>query len=202
MSTQSTWQAVLEFWLGPLDDNGLAGPDASPRWWKKDPTFDAEITERFATTYDWIAAGGHAEWAVEPRGRLAAIIVLDQFARNMFRDTPGMYAQDELARCLVHEGIKAGADKALQTDERVFMYMPMMHSETLAEQRYAEELFAAMRDELEGPARERIASNVRFAAMHREVVEQFGRFPHRNGILGRPNTPEEDAYLSKPGAGF
>lgn len=188
--------------MGPLDDSGLADPEASPRWWKKDPAFDAEITDRFAATYDWVAAGGHAEWAVEPRSRLAAIVVLDQFGRNMFRDSPGMYAQDELARRLTHEGIKAGADKALQTDERVFFYMPLMHSETLAEQRYAEELFAAMRDELEGPARDRVANNCRFAELHRVVVEQFGRFPHRNGILGRTCTPEEDVYLSKPGAGF
>ncbi len=201
-SAEEDHERVLRFWFGELDADGLADAAHVARWWKKDPSFDEELRGSFLDEHQQITAGRRASWLATPRGRLAYVIVLDQLSRNMFRDTPDMFEQDYLALQAALEGIGAGWDRALRTDERVFLYMPLMHSEELTVQERCVELFEAYRDELEGPARERVARNLEFARRHRDIVARFGRFPHRNSILGRDSSEEETEFLKQPGSSF
>ena len=193
---------VLDFWFGSFDAAGLADAAHQARWWKKDPAFDAELRQRFGAEVLAAAAGKRDLWLVTPRGRLAVVILLDQCSRNIFRDTPAMFAQDARALAIACDGLERGDDRDLQTDERAFLYLPLMHSESLADQERCVILFAALRDRLSGPARERLAGNARFAVAHRDIIARFGRFPHRNSILGRPSTPEELQFLTEPGSSF
>jgi len=195
-------EIVLDFWLGELDENGLASSEKSKSWWKKSADFDRRIRESFATDSANILAGRNDDWLETPRGTLAAVIVLDQFSRNMYRDRPEMYAGDSLAVSLAHDAIKKGFDKDLPTDARVFLYMPFMHAEELALQDRCVELFAAMKDDVGEAAQGRIASNHKFAVQHRDIVAKWGRFPHRNEIVGRESTPEEVEFLKSPGSSF
>lgn len=177
----STMEDVLAFWF------------ADPaRWFRKDPAFDAEIHARFGALHAAIEAGEHEAWRTTPRGALAYVIALDQFARNMFRGTPRSFASDPRALAAATAAIARGDAAALTPPERVFLYMPLMHSEDLADQDRCVALFAALG----------IAENLAFAEAHRAVIRRFGRFPHRNAILGRPSTPEEIAFLAEPGSSF
>lgn len=193
---------ILDFWFGELDGDGMADADTARRWWKKDPDFDAEIRERFDPEYQAIAAGEREEWLDTPRGTLAYLIVIDQLARNMFRGTPDMYAADDRALAAVEHALERGLDRQLPTHHRVFLYLPLMHAESLEHQRRCVSELEKLAAEQRGSARERIEGNLDFARRHLEVVERFGRFPHRNEILGRDSTAEELEYLSQPGAGF
>lgn len=195
-------EAVLEFWLGPLDVDGLADALHSSRWWKKDPDFDQELRQRFAADHARAIDGSLARWTVLPRGRLALILVLDQFSRNMFRGQPEMFAADEQALDVAVAGIDAFEDRSLLTDERVFFYMPLMHSEQLPVQERSVALFQRLASEVSERARERAQNSLSFALAHRDIVGRFGRFPHRNAILGRPSTPEELEFLRQPGSSF
>lgn len=188
---------VLGFWLGEVDDRGIAPPEARKRWWKKDPGFDAEVRERFGELHREVAAGQHDDWTQTPRGAAAAVIVLDQFSRNMFRDDPRMYAQDARACAIADEAIARGFDDALGLHARFFLYMPFMHAEDLA----AQERCVALMQEL-AALDESFAPNVDYAIAHRDIVARFGRFPHRNAILGRTSSPEEVAFLKEPGSSF
>ena len=174
---------VLSFWFGQSPE----------RWFRKDPVFDQEIRGRFETLHGELVLGDHDDWLATPRGRLAAIIVLDQFSRNMFRDTPGMFASDARALDIAREGIARGDDQQLDQLERQFFYMPLMHAEDPALQDRCVELFAGLEDN---------ANGLKFAKMHRDIVHRFGRFPHRNAVLGRTSTPEEVEFLSQPGSSF
>jgi uncharacterized protein (DUF924 family) len=196
------YEQVLEFWFGELGPDGRATPAVAKRWFQGGPTFDQEIRDRFLSLHAAVAAGGHEDWLSSPRGRLALVLVLDQFSRNMFRGTPAMFARD--ARALEHtfDAIAKGDEKSLATDERVFLYMPLMHSEKLAVQERCVDLFATFRDSLSGEARDAVARNLDFAIRHRDIIRRFGRFPHRNGILGRSSRPEELEFLKQPGSGF
>ncbi|MEJ2518190.1 MAG: DUF924 domain-containing protein, partial [Methyloceanibacter sp.] len=131
-------------------------------------------------------------WLRNPQGRLAAILVLDQFPRNIYRGSPRAFATDEEALALSRDAIAAGADKELPPEQRAFLYMPFQHTETLADQRRSLELFEALGN----------PENLDFAARHYEIIERFGRFPHRNAVLGRVSTPEELAFLEQPGSSF
>ena len=193
---------VLSFWFGELDADGLASEETVKRWWTKDPDVDAHIRDRFQDLHREIRAGRRAAWIDDARGRLATIIVLDQLSRNMFRDSADMFAADDDALAMALAGIEAGMDRALPVAQRAFFYLPLMHSEQLAAQDRCVELFEILRDELEGRAREQIAGNLKFAVMHRDIVAKFGRFPHRNAILGRQSTPEELEFLKQPGSSF
>jgi uncharacterized protein (DUF924 family) len=170
---------VLAFWFA---DPG--------RWWRKDAAFDAEVRERFLGLHTAIAAGEHADWPETPRGALAYVIVLDQFSRNMFRDSARMYATDEMALAAARRALDRGFDQELSDDERMFLYMPFMHSENIADQDRCVSLFSP-REQL-----------VRYAEQHRKIIREFGRFPHRNVLLARPSTPEELDFLSRPGSSF
>ncbi len=198
----STWKHVLEFWFGELDSEGLATKAASAAWWKKDADFDAEIREKFLEDWTACCEGRHGDWLETPGGTLAAVVVLDQFSRNMFRGSGHMYDGDEVARSLVKAGLEQRLDAQFQTDERAFFYMPLMHSEALEDQELCVELFKRSEQASTGRAKARFSANVGYAKQHRDIVARFGRFPHRNGLLGRPSTPEEEAFLREPGSSF
>jgi uncharacterized protein (DUF924 family) len=195
-------ERVLSFWLGDLDEHGLASTEQSARWWKKDAAFDQLIREQFEAEHAAIVAGERQAWLRSARGRLAYVVVLDQFSRNMYRDTPGMFAADEQALRAALGGIERGFDRSLPVAGRVFMYLPLMHSEDVEVQQLCVEQFTALRDELTGRAREHVEKNLEFAVQHRDIVSLFGRFPHRNAIVGRESTPQELEFLKQPGSSF
>ncbi|MBX3247818.1 MAG: DUF924 domain-containing protein [Myxococcales bacterium] len=188
---------VLSFWLGELDADGLAASEIQARWWKHDPAFDDLLRERFGALHAEVASGRREAWVQTPRGALAYVIVLDQLSRNLFRGTPGMYAHDARALEVSRAALERGDVSTLRLQERLFHVLPFMHSESLEDQErcvaLAREL-AALHAAFEG--------NVDFAIQHRDIVARFGRFPHRNAILGRETTPEEAAFLKEPGSSF
>ena len=142
-------------------------------------------------------------WAEVPVGRLALILLLDQLPRNIHRDTPAAFAQDAKARDLCLRGLSLGADKALSPLARVFFYLPLEHAESREQQARSVALFEALADEqADGPARETFEGFADFARRHQVIIQRFGRFPHRNAILGRTSTPEEAEFLQQPGSGF
>lgn len=195
-------EAVLAFWLGDVDEHGFSPAAKVQSWWKKDAAFDAELRKRFGALHEAVRSGACDDWLTSARGRLAYVIVLDQFSRNMFRDTPGAFASDARALEVAGEGIELGHDRELQGPARSFLYMPFMHAEDLMAQTRCVELFEAFAGELEGEHAKSIGNNVDFAEKHRVIIERFGRFPHRNAILGRASTAEEDAFLKEPGSSF
>lgn len=188
-------QAVLDFWFGrPGDANYLQPRD---EWFRKDEAFDAAIGARFGTLIGEALRGGLAHWAAQPLGALATIIVLDQFTRNSARGTAGMFAGDARALAAAQALVAGGADRALAGVQRQFVYLPFEHAEDLTMQRESMRLFAQLgRDE---PA---LAGLLEWARKHEEIIERFGRFPHRNAALGRASTPEEIEFLKQPGSGF
>ena len=201
MST-SAIDEVLQFWFGDLDEHGRAADGWGARWWKKDAAFDEEIRSRFGALHAAVAAGQRTDWLATARGRLAYIIVLDQFSRNMLRDTPAMYACDADTQAVVSEGIELGHDQELRCDERAFFYMPLMHSESVELHEQCVAAFQALFDATPEHARAGLDANLSAAAQHRDIVVRFGRFPHRNAIVGRESTAEELAFLTQPGSSF
>lgn len=195
-------QRVLQFWFGPLSEDGFATDEYSEKWWTKDPRLDERILRDFGSLHALLSAGARPPWMDDPEGLVAAVIILDQFSRNMFRDTPAMYAADERALSLCYEGLALGFDRRLKAAHRVFLYMPLMHSERLACQERVVELFASLLEQCEGPRKQMLEENHRFAVAHRDIVARFGRFPHRNDILGRKSTPEELEFLTQPNSSF
>ncbi len=195
-------EGVLGFWFGELDQDGRAGAENKARWWRKDPAFDQLIRDRFGALHEAVIAGQRDRWLASPRGRLAFIIVLDQFSRNMFRGSGRTHEGDVLAVEAAREGVALGIDRQLAHDERGVFYMPFMHSESLADQDHCVELFSTWREQLSGPAREAVVGLLGYADKHRDIVRRFGRFPHRNALLGRESTPEEVDFLSRPGSSF
>lgn len=182
---------VLGFWFG-------APPLTQRRaWFVKDPAFDAHIAGGFGDTIEAALAGGLAGWDATPRGRLARIIVLDQFTRNVFRGTPRAFAGDALALASAEAALAAGEDQQLDPIERIFMYLPLEHAEDVAVQRRSVAAFARLAQGHAG-----FDETYDYALRHQVIVERFGRFPHRNAILGRPSTEEELAFLSGPGSSF
>ena len=172
---------VLRFWF-----------DEHPRdWFVKNTAFDAEIRKRFLALHEQAAAGRLAHWADGPRGCLALVILLDQFPRNMFRDEARAFATDAQARLAARAILERGWDKAMTRNEQLFAYLPFEHSESLADQELACELVKDFDEEQR-----------RYAERHREIIARFGRFPHRNSILGRQSTPAEIEFLKLPGSRF
>ena len=161
-------------------------------WWQSTPDLDARVFSRFCATHRALSRAVTPEWRESPEARLAAIIVLDQFPRNMYRASPMAFATDWIARREARLALEAGADKLVDYGRRHFFYMPFEHSEELADQDLSVSLFEVHDDEM----------YLDYAIRHREVIAEYGRFPHRNVFLGRLSTPEEKAYLAEPGAGF
>lgn len=201
-SALSAIDAILDFWFGPLDDAGLASEAHAKRWFAKDPAFDRQIRVRFGAEHANVRAGRRDDWLESDRGWVAQVIVLDQFSRNLYRDGARMFEADERGLGLARASIEAGRDLRCPTDHRAFLYLPLMHSESLADQLECVHRFEAQLAGLVGAARVRIEGNLRFARMHRDVVARFGRFPHRNALLGRRSTREEEEFLREPGSSF
>ncbi|MFZ5891450.1 MAG: DUF924 family protein [Myxococcota bacterium] len=195
-------EAVLEFWFGELDASGMADAEHEKRWFQGGASFDAEIRQRFLAVHEAVCEGQADEWLSSARGRLAQIIVLDQFSRNMFRGSPRMFECDRRGIELAKDAIARGDDKQVRFAERMFVYMPLMHSENLADQERCVALFEAFRDEVNGAHRERVASALMFAERHREIIRRFGRFPHRNSTLERTSTAAELNFLMEPNSSF
>jgi uncharacterized protein (DUF924 family) len=173
--------AVLRFWFD----------EHAKDWFVKNPAFDAEIRARFLAVHQAAAAGGLARWADAARSCLALVIVLDQFPRNMFRGEARAFATDAAARAAARVILERGWNEAMTESERLFAYLPFEHSESLEDQDLACELMQGFDPE-----------QLRYAERHREIIRRFGRFPHRNGILGRQSTPAEIEFLKLPGSGF
>ncbi len=193
---------ILEFWFGELDGFGCAAPNQRKLWWTKSDAFDQTIRSKFLGTYEAVVAGDREHWRGAPRQALAYIVVLDQFSRNMFRDTPKMFAADELAREVCCEGLDAGFDSELAFDERVFFYLPLEHSEYEADHERCHEMFSSLCESAPDSLKADAEYYLDFARRHREIIERFGRYPHRNAILGRASTPEELEFLEQPGSSF
>ena len=179
----SSYREVLEFWFG--------GQPGAPqkRWFDKNAAFDAEVRERFLPLHEQLAAG--AQWLEAADPCLARIVVLDQFPRNMFRGTARAFATDAAALAAARHAVAAGYDLGMLPVERQFIYLPFEHSEALADQERACELMRPLGEEAYD-----------WALRHKRIIERFGRFPHRNAILGRPSTAEEIEFLRQPGSSF
>lgn len=177
------YQQILNFWFDEI---------TPAMWWKADPEFDNQIRQRFLPLLEQASRGELYEWRSEPKGRLAEVIVLDQFSRNIYRNTAQAFAHDAMALVLAQEAIAAGAGNALTQTERVFLYLPFMHSESRLIHVWAERLFRenALQD------------NYNFELRHKAIIDRFGRYPHRNEILGRISTAEEIEFLQQPGSRF
>ena len=189
-------RAVLDFWFGPPGD-----PERERHrdiWFRSTPKFDDELRLRFLADYQSAAAGELATWEAMPRPALALLLLLDQIPRNIFRDTPDAYATDPLARQVADRTLACGFDQAVPIAWRKFFYMPFHHSEELADQRRSVILWDSLREERnELRARDRDSgANRRYGMPYLDVIERFGRFPHRNAILGRISTSEETAFLA------
>jgi uncharacterized protein (DUF924 family) len=185
--------AILDFWFGRpgTAEHGTV----RDVWFRKNPAFDAEIGSRFGEAIETALAGGFADWS-SPRGTLARILLLDQFTRNVFRDTPRAFAGDALALRLAEDTLARGDERGLVAVERWFAYMPFEHAESPSAQERGLELFRHLRDETG------LATPLPYAEKHAEIIRRFGRFPHRNAVLGRASTPEESAFLAEPGSRF
>lgn len=174
---------IVSFWFEEID---------SRHWYRKDEAFDELLRERFLSVHESATRAEFFWWRDSAKGRLAEIIVLDQFSRNMFRDQPEAFAHDPMALCLAQEAIAAGADEELGEQEKAFMYMPYMHSESAQVHEVAVTLFARLK----------IGDNLEYEKQHKAIIDRFGRYPHRNALLNRPSTPEETAFLKEPGSHF
>jgi uncharacterized protein (DUF924 family) len=177
------YKMILKFWFEEINHS---------LWWSKNSEFDQQIRERFANIHAQAIRCELYEWRTEAEGRLAEIIVLDQFSRNMFRDSPLSFAYDSLALALSQEAISVGADQELSPIQRSFLYLPFMHSESLIIHEIAVDLYK----------KNGIQSNLDFEIKHQEIIKKFMRYPHRNKILGRESTKEEIEFLKQPGSGF
>jgi uncharacterized protein (DUF924 family) len=174
---------VITFWLNEID---------SKLWWKKDEDFDQLLKDRFGALLKQAAQGELYAWRSDAHGRLAEIIVLDQFSRNIYRDSAQAFAQDPAALILAQEAVAGGALLQLNEIERNFLLMPYMHSESKAIHEQAEILFRDFAPK----------GNYEFELKHKVIIDRFGRYPHRNKILGRQSTAEEIEFLDQPGSGF
>lgn len=198
-----TPQSVLGYWIGDAKDSAAAMAAQNKLWFVKSFATDTEIAERYVDTMAVLASGLALDWAKDgPHGRLAAIIALDQFSRNVFRDMPDAFANDALALRLCKQGLEAGADKTLSEVKRQFFYLPLEHSEAAADQDMSITMYETLLADARPEFKEGMASALDYARQHKAVIDQFGRYPHRNAILQRPSTPEERTYLDQPGSGF
>ena len=177
------YQTIIDFWFSEIEEK---------LWWVKDESFDNTIRERFSDYHEAAVKGELFEWRTEPEGRLAEIIVLDQFSRNMFRNMPWSFAWDGISLVLAQEAVNVKADQELDARKRAFLYLPYMHSESGKIHEEAVKLFSA-------PGME---GNYEFELKHKDIIDRFGRYPHRNELLGRESTDEELDFLKQPGSSF
>ncbi len=184
-------QEVLDFWFGREGEPGYG--EFREAWFRKDPEFDRQVRDRFEDLHEAAAAGELEGWREEAHTCLALVILLDQFPRNMFRGDPKSYATDRRAQETAEYAVDRALDRELPDFQRMFLYMPLMHSEDLGHQRRSVELFRALGGDNDAAG---------YAVRHMEIIERFGRFPHRNEVLGRRTSPEEAEFLTQPGSSF
>lgn len=194
-SPQQTPQDIIDYWIGDAAFDPTATKGLNKIWYGADPEIDAEITSRFGETLKSIEFGRLLEWGEDASGALALVIVLDQFTRNIYRGKREAFAQDALARAIAVRAIDRGLERTLSIPGRVFLYHPFEHSESVADQDRSVALFAALVDEVPDEWKEFVSGFTGYAHRHRDLIVQFGRFPHRNEVLGRESTDEEKAYL-------
>ena len=195
--------AVLDTWIGPAAHDALAAKARQKLWFRKSFATDRMLAVQFIPLLAALANGLGYDWAARgPRGRLAAIIALDQFSRNIFRGHALSFAHDRLALALCKEGMIIEDDRDLTEMEKVFFYLPLEHSERLVDQDLAVAQYEKLAETGRAAFKAQLAGTLEFAEKHRDVIREFGRFPHRNAILKRPSTAQEQAYLAKPEAGF
>ncbi len=193
---QGRIEAILAFWF---KEQQLSAPQIDRRmdiWFGEDEMFDLECKKEFMSDVESATAGELDHWAAEPLGRLALILLLDQFRRNIYRNSAQAFAMDKVALKLCVEGAMAKTDQGLTPIQRAFFYMPLQHAESRKVQEKSVELFTKLAEAVSPTFRETFETIAQFAELHRDIVDQFGRFPHRNRLLGRENTPEEDEYLA------
>ena len=177
------FQEIIQFWFSDT---------VSPKWWAKDPEFDQLMIDRYSDIHCQACRCELSYWRADGLGRLAEIIIIDQFSRTIYRDSPVAFAHDSLALALSQEAVSLGVDKEMDSDQKLFLYIPHMHSESLAIHDRAMELFAQ-------PGLEK---NLDFEKRHRDIIVRFGRYPHRNKTLNRQSTDEEKEFLLQPGSSF
>ncbi|MGE3974423.1 MAG: DUF924 family protein [Bdellovibrionales bacterium] len=176
-------QDIIQFWFHEIDRK---------KWFQSSPEFDQQIRDRFLKTFHQVQNGSTSQWRETPEGRLAEIIVLDQFSRNMFRDKPEAFAADPLALELAKAAVTAGDDMKLPVEQRGFLYMPYMHSENADDHIAAMKLFS----------QKGLENNYQYELLHKKIIDRFGRYPHRNQVLGRKSTPEELEFLKEKNSSF
>lgn len=177
------YQTVIDFWFNELE---------AKQWWVKDDQLDETIRSRFSSFHETAVTGELFKWRSEPEGRLAEVLILDQFSRNMFRNMPWAFAWDGMALVLAQEAVNCGADQALSSQQKAFLYMPYMHSESALIHQQAVILF-----NIPG-----LEQQYEFELKHKAIIDRFGRYPHRNELMGRESTPEELEFLKQPGSSF
>lgn len=198
---------VLQFWFHSLTDAVAVDKKSPPAklWFNGGRSFDEDIRSKFLTDFNLAKNGAFKDWEQSARGRLALILMFDQFSRNMFRNTPQAFETDALALELTQRSSKDGKDKELMCIERVFLYMPLMHAEDLRTQNEGVRLFESLVNESEtlSPLNTPYFEyNLKFSRQHRDIIARFGRFPHRNAVLNRPSTSEEESFLENQGSSF
>ncbi|VVM85213.1 hypothetical protein PS858_04085 [Pseudomonas fluorescens] len=196
------WQPLLEWWFGNSESPNETAAEKGKLWFGKRDSQDLEAQTRFGDWVEQALAGGLTDWAQRPDGWLALVLLLDQLPRMIYRDTPKSFAGDLRAQALVAQGIAADFDRQLRPIQRVFIYLVFEHCEHLAVQDEAVSRFIALVAEQPEADRAVFADNLDYAERHREVIARFGRFPHRNAVLGRESTAQELAFLSQPGSRF
>lgn len=189
------WQPVLDFWFADGLEKGWPSQDMSRVWFGGSRGLDAEITERFAELVEAARWNELVDWEARPLSRLALVILLDQFTRNIHRGQPEAFSGDHRACTLVIEGMARGFDDDLPWIGRVFFYMPLMHAEELSLQDECVAHFEKLVQQAPAEISAKIANNLAHAREHRDIIVRFGRFPHRNQVLGRASTPEEETFL-------
>lgn len=194
--------AIISFWF---KEQELSAPQIDRRmdvWFGEDPVFDHEVKKEFSDDVEKASEGKLDHWAHKPHGRLALILLLDQFRRNIHRNSIESFAKDKAALKLCVEGAMEKKDKGLTTIQRVFFYMPLQRSESRKVQKKSIEIYNRLAEAVSATHLETFQTIAQFAELHADIIEQFGRFPHRNALLGRPNTPEEDEFLAADSPDF
>ena len=199
METPTT---IHQFWFGTSADDATVAAEKSSLWWGKDAMVDALMRERFEAYLIQAATGELADWEQTPRGLLALILLTDQFSRSLYRNSSQAFAFDRLALAWSREAVATGLDARFRPIERVFLYLPLEHAEAPAEQAEAVRLFSLLADGVAPELRPVFKGFLDFARRHQAIIGRFGRFPHRNALLGRESTPEELAFLEEPGSRF
>jgi uncharacterized protein (DUF924 family) len=195
-----SYTGVLDYWFGDLNDQTV--PEKSKLWFEGGEVVDTYLRTHFKKLLDEAAQGRCDDWAVSPRGRLALIVLLDQFSRHIYRGVRAAFAQDDKALGLAREMVHLGEDQELSCFERFFVCLPFEHAEDLKIQHQSISLFQKLAAAAPDSTSSYFVDKLRYAERHRDIIQRFGRFPHRNQILGRASTPEEEAFLKEPMSSF